>query len=164
MNKLIVWKPGQAGETFNMIGEKFTVLAAGEDTASYEVFVQIVPPGAGPPLHSHPWDEAFYVLEGEINFLTDGERLSAQTGTFVHFPAGSPHTFASRSGIATVLSFTSRPGAAAFFRESDRVNAEFPGDAAKLFAVPAKHGVRLHESVEQFLQRARAPQPAAGRV
>jgi hypothetical protein len=54
MGTLIVRRPDQANETLNFIGEQFTVLAAGEDTGSYEVFVQMVPPGAGPPLHSHP--------------------------------------------------------------------------------------------------------------
>jgi quercetin dioxygenase-like cupin family protein len=145
MNRLIVRKPEEAHETLNMIGEQFIVLATGEDTGSYEVFIQVVPPGAGPPPHSHPWDEAFYVINGEITFSTDGQNLHAPVGTFVHFPAGRPHTFTSRSGTSTILSFTSRPGAAAFFRESNRVNADFPGDLEKLFAVPARHGVRLYE-------------------
>jgi quercetin dioxygenase-like cupin family protein len=157
MNKLIVRKPEETHETLNMIGEQFTVLAAGEDTGSYEVFIQVVPPGAGPPLHSHPWDEAFYVVNGELNFSTDEQNLRAPVGTFVHFPAGRPHAFASRSGTSTILSFTSRPGAAAFFRESNRVNADFPGDLEKLFAVPAKHGVRLHESPQQFEKRTSLP-------
>ena len=150
MGKFIVRTPGQTKETFDILGEQITVLVAGEESGSYEAFVQIVPPGAGPPLHSHPWDEAFYVLDGELHFSTAEENLRAAAGTFVHFPAGAPHAFASHRGIATILSLTSRRGATAFFRESNRVNAEFPGDFEKLFAVGARHGVRLHESPEQF--------------
>ena len=30
------------------------------------------PGGSGPPPHSHPWDEAFYVINGEIAFGIDG--------------------------------------------------------------------------------------------
>jgi hypothetical protein len=64
---------------------------------------------------------------------------------------------------ATILSFTSRPGAAAFFRDSNRVNADFPGDLEKLFAVPARHGVRLHGSAQRFEVRAKSVGgPAAG--
>jgi cupin domain len=96
------------------------------------------------------------VLDGELNFSTDDQNLRAATGTFVHIPAGCPHAFASRSGTATVLSFTSRPGAAAFFRESNRINAESPGNLAKLFAVPARHGVQQIESTEQYEQRTRS--------
>ena len=117
MRKLIVRKRDGANETMNMLGEQFTVLAAGEETGSYEVFIQMVPPGSGPPMHSHDWDEAFYVLEGELMFRTDERQTRAPAGTFVHFPAGTPHAFASPSGTATILSLTSRPGAAAFFRE-----------------------------------------------
>jgi quercetin dioxygenase-like cupin family protein len=130
MATLIVRQRDGANETFNMIGEQFTVLATGEETGSYEAFIQVVPLGAGPPLHAHDWDEAFYVLEGELIFRTDARETRAPTGTFVHFPGGTPHAFASTNGTATILSFTSRPGAGAFFRESNRVAVEFPGDLA----------------------------------
>src|SRR5258708_38199526 len=83
-----------------MLGEQFTVLASGEGTGSYEVFDQVVPPGAGPPLHSHDWDEAFYVLQGELVFRTGEKKTHAPAGTFGHFPAGTPHAFASQSGRA----------------------------------------------------------------
>ena len=147
MTTLIVRHRDGVNETFNMLGEQFTVLATGEETGSYEAFIQVVPPGAGPPLHSHDWDEAFYVLEGELVFRTDMAEIRAPAGTFVHFSAGTPHAFASPSGTATLLSFTSRPGAAAFFRESNRVAAEFPGDLARLLRVAPKHRVRLCETV-----------------
>ena len=40
-----------------------------------------VPPGwAGPPLHHHDFDEAFYVLDGELTFQL-GEQLSATVST-----------------------------------------------------------------------------------
>lgn len=157
MGTLIVRRRGEPNETLNMLGEQFTVLAAGEETSSYEVFVQIVPPGSGPPLHSHPWHEAFYVLDGELDFSTGEQNLRAPIGTFVHFPAGSANSFASRGGTATILSLTSRPGAAAHFRESHRVNSEFPGDFEKLVAVAGRHGLRLRESPEQFALRTGSP-------
>ena len=143
MATLIVRQRDGANETFNLIGERFTVLASGEETGSYEAFIQVVPPGAGPPLHSHPWDEAFYVLEGELVFRTDAKETRAPSGTFVHFPSGTPHAFSSPTGTSTILSFTSRPGAGAFFRELNRVVAESPGDRARLLAVAPKHEIRL---------------------
>jgi quercetin dioxygenase-like cupin family protein len=162
MRKLIVRKRNDANETMNMLGEQFTVLAAGEETGSYEVFVQVVPPGAGPPLHSHPWDEAFYVLDGELVFSTDEQETDAPVGTFVHFPGDSPHAFASRGGTATILSFTSHPGAAAFFRESNRIISEYPGYLERFFAVPGRHSVRLLETPEHFDSRMKSI--AAARV
>jgi hypothetical protein len=42
MRKLIVRNRNGANETMSMLGEQFAVLAAGEETGSYEVFVQTV--------------------------------------------------------------------------------------------------------------------------
>lgn len=162
VRKLIVRIRDGADETMNVVGEQLTVLAAGEDTGSYEVFVQVVPLGAGPPLHSHPWDEAFYVLEGELVFSTGEQDMHAPVGTFVHFPADSPHRFASRGGTATFLSFTSHPGAAAFIRESNRINSEYAGDLEKFMTVPGRHGVRTLEGPEDFVSRMKSI--AAARV
>jgi uncharacterized cupin superfamily protein len=55
----------------------------------------VIPPAtAGPPLHLHrTWDEAFYVLEGELTFLIDGRTTSAPAGSFVFVPRGILHTF-----------------------------------------------------------------------
>jgi quercetin dioxygenase-like cupin family protein len=162
MRKLIVRNRDGANETMNKIGERFTVLAAGEETGSYEVFVQVVPPAAGPALHSHPWDEAFYVLEGELLFSTGEQDMHAPVGTFVHFPAESPHRLTSRGGTAAILSFTSRPGAAAFFRESNRIISEYPGNLEQFLAVPGRHGVRVLEGPEDFVSRMKSL--AAARV
>ena len=52
------------------------------------------PSTAGPPLHLHrSWDEAFYVLEGEMTFLIDGSTHTAPAGSFVFIPRGTLHTF-----------------------------------------------------------------------
>lgn len=41
-------------------GEQITILADSNRTGSYEVYLHDAPEGAGPPPHSHQWDEAFY--------------------------------------------------------------------------------------------------------
>jgi hypothetical protein len=45
----------------------------GATTGSYEIFRQAGPEGAGPPPHSHPWEEAFYVIAGQVTFGVDGD-------------------------------------------------------------------------------------------
>jgi hypothetical protein len=49
--------PEDYEEALNIVGEQVTVLASGEATAGYEIFLQRGPEGSGPPPHSHPWDE-----------------------------------------------------------------------------------------------------------
>jgi mannose-6-phosphate isomerase-like protein (cupin superfamily) len=54
-----------------------------------------VPPHAPtPPPHiHHAHEEVFYVLEGELEFLTGTESVRAGQGTFVMVPIGAVHTF-----------------------------------------------------------------------
>jgi quercetin dioxygenase-like cupin family protein len=57
-----------------------------------------VPPGwDGPPLHHHGFDEAFYVLEGELTFQLDAELRTAGPGELVFAPRGAIHTLANLS-------------------------------------------------------------------
>ncbi|HZZ34649.1 MAG TPA: hypothetical protein VFE03_02910, partial [Caulobacteraceae bacterium] len=66
MPEPIIVMPGQAPRPLNVVGEQITVLASGQQTGGYEIFLQVGTEGSGPPPHSHGWDEAFYVTKGEI--------------------------------------------------------------------------------------------------
>jgi quercetin dioxygenase-like cupin family protein len=57
----------------------------------------VMPPGtAGPPLHKHDFDEAFYVIEGELTFQLGGGLITASAGEHAFAPGGAPHTFTNR--------------------------------------------------------------------
>src|SRR6266567_5529722 len=85
--------PDQAPRALAVVGEQISVLASGAKTGSYEIFHQVGPEGSGPPPHAHPWDESFYVLNGQISFGIDRDEHVAVPGTLVHLPAGSTHWF-----------------------------------------------------------------------
>src|SRR5215213_2935273 len=73
-----------------------TMKAEGRTTGGTMSAYEFVSPPrtAGPPLHIHrTWDEAFYVLEGEMTFLIDGHTHRALAGSFVFIPRGILHTF-----------------------------------------------------------------------
>jgi mannose-6-phosphate isomerase-like protein (cupin superfamily) len=76
-----------------------TVLLRSEQTAGAVSAVALtVPAGwAGPPLHHHAFDEAFYVLEGELTFQLGDELATAGPNTLVFAPGGSVHTLANLS-------------------------------------------------------------------
>ena len=138
-----VVKPGEAPRPLNVVGEKITVLASGEQTEGYEIFLQQGRAGSGPPPHCHDWDESFYVLKGEIEFGIGDEKMLAQPGTLVHIPAGTTHWFRFGPNGGEMLSMTSREGAARFFTDVDR---EIPADAPdleKLGQVAASHGLKI---------------------
>jgi quercetin dioxygenase-like cupin family protein len=89
-----VRKPSE-GPAFWFPGERLTMQATGEQTGGALAFLEdVAAPDGGPPLHLHPEaDEAFYVLDGELE-VTLGERsLSSPAGSFVWVPRGTPHTW-----------------------------------------------------------------------
>jgi mannose-6-phosphate isomerase-like protein (cupin superfamily) len=57
-------------------------------------FIHIeMPPGEGPRLHRHAYDEVFVVLEGSATFTVGDETVKAVAGDVVVGPANVPHKF-----------------------------------------------------------------------
>ena len=97
-NQPTLRKPGE-GRTIAVVGDVYRFLATGDDTnGKYALLEALVPPGGGPPPHVHSREEeGFYVLEGEITFTVNGERVVATAGTFANMPVGTPHSFKNES-------------------------------------------------------------------
>ena len=53
------------------------------------------PPGRGPKLHRHPYEEVFVVQEGSVTFTVGGDVIEATGGQILVVPAGVPHKFLS---------------------------------------------------------------------
>lgn len=139
-NPFIVTKTNSP-RPLNVVGEKITVLASGDQTGSYEVFLQDGPAGTGPPPHSHGWDETFYVMKGDVEFSIGAETELASAGTLVHLPAGTVHWFRCGPEGATMLSVTSRKGASEVFAAVDREIPPGPPDVEKIIEVISANGV-----------------------
>jgi quercetin dioxygenase-like cupin family protein len=90
-----VWADPAQGRTIAVVGDVYRFLATGDDTnGKYAMWEAIVPPGGGPPPHVHSREEeGFYILEGEITFTINGERIVATAGMFANMPVGTPHSF-----------------------------------------------------------------------
>jgi quercetin dioxygenase-like cupin family protein len=131
----------------NVVGEHITVLASGEVTGGYEIFLQAGPEGSGPVPHTHPWDESFYVTNGEVDFsIGEDETVTALPGTLVHVPAGTRHWFRWRRGGGAMVSITSRLGASSMFAEIDREIAPDQPNVEKLIAICTRHGLTASAS------------------
>ena len=141
--KPFVVAPKDYPPALNIVGEHVTVLASGEATEGYEVFLQRGPEGSGPPPHSHPWDESFFVVNGQIDFGIDAGSTTASPGTLVHLPAGTVHWFRFGRGGAEMISMTSRLGASKMFTDMARELAPVNPDLGKLADVGARHGLKL---------------------
>lgn len=101
MNAALIHHTAGTGKAFSAVGDKYVILATGEQTGgAYCLAEATVPPGGGPPPHYHTREEeSFYVLEGEITFTVDGRTVLGAPGTFVQIPRGTPHAFKNNSAV-----------------------------------------------------------------
>ena len=138
----LVLKPDQHGPALNVVGTRVTVLASNAATQSYGITLQQGEEGTGPPPHSHDWDEAFYVLKGEIHFLCEGKAYACDAGTLVHVPRGTVHGFSYGSGGGQMLEITGAGALAAqmFTAVDNEIPTGLP-DLPKLLDVLRRNGV-----------------------
>jgi quercetin dioxygenase-like cupin family protein len=113
IDKHFVMPQAKRPRALNVVGTKVTVLAASSATQAYGMTFQQGQEGSGPPPHSHDWDEAFYVLSGEIHFQCGDEKHTCSPGTLVHVPRNTVHGFTYGKGGGSMLEITSRDSKAA---------------------------------------------------
>jgi quercetin dioxygenase-like cupin family protein len=102
-----------------LVGDTYTILVAGKDTAGRYCLIDMhIPPGGGPPPHRHDFEEMFSVLEGEIEATFRGKKTIIRAGETINIPACAPHQFQNKSGqSARLLCLCSPAGQEQFFKE-----------------------------------------------
>jgi quercetin dioxygenase-like cupin family protein len=144
----------QQGCTVSLVGDVYRFLATGEDTnGKYTLIEALVGPGGGPPPHVHSREEeGFYILEGEITFNINGERVVATAGMFANMPVGTPHGFKNESNKpAKMLVSVAPAGLEKMFMEIGVPLAEGATtalsptreDIEKLLAIAPKYGIEI---------------------
>jgi quercetin dioxygenase-like cupin family protein len=103
------------------------VLLRSEETDGHVSVTEImVPPhSAGPPLHTHDFDEASYMLEGELVFQVGGALVTKDAGELSFAPGNVPHTLANHSDAPARYVLICTP--AGFERHWARMTAEAAG-------------------------------------
>ena len=147
--------PGEGRAVWILGGQLLTLKITAEQTGgAYSLFEDTVPPQNGTPPHiHHREDESFYVVEGEFEFLRDGETIRAGAGSLVYVPRGSLHAFKNVGEERGTLLLSQTPGGLheRFFEEvgeeaTDRTTppvAAAPPDLLALVAVAAKYGTEM---------------------
>ncbi len=85
--------PGEGAKSLWVMGVLVTYKVPSHRTGgAYSLFEVATQPGTGPPPHiHHREDEAFYVLEGEYEFLAGRETLRVGAGSLLYVPKGTVH-------------------------------------------------------------------------
>jgi quercetin dioxygenase-like cupin family protein len=106
----------RCGDRFLVMADLITFRVTDEDSGGRLVTVQIdVPPGGGPPpLHIHPPDEVFHVLQGTVTVFEGSPgstvRSTLETGGTAHVRGGVAHTFRNFTEEPARLLVTFAPG------------------------------------------------------
>jgi quercetin dioxygenase-like cupin family protein len=108
-----------------MLGAK--VLLHGEETGGFVSVTEVTlaPHTAGPPLHTHDFDEAFYMLDGELTFQVEDALATRGAGEVSFAPRNVAHALANHSDAPARYVLVCTP--AGFERHFARIAAEAAG-------------------------------------
>lgn len=112
--------PGE-GKSFWLTSDLYTFKAVGEDTGGAFALAELTArPEFGPPPHLHRReDESYYVLEGEFEFMLDGDTFTSGPGSFVRLPRGRLHEHRAAGGrVARALVLVTPAGVEGFIEEA----------------------------------------------
>ncbi len=104
-----------------------SILLRSEESGGHVSVVENVIPAhaRGPFLHTHDFDEAFYMLEGELTFQVEDELVTKRAGEIAFAPRNVPHTLANRTDAPARYVLVCTP--AGFERHFARIAAEQAG-------------------------------------
>jgi quercetin dioxygenase-like cupin family protein len=80
------------------------------DAQLQTMFMVHYEPGAVAHPHDHPFEESYYMLEGEVEMVADGERFTLYPGDVAWTAAGCIHAFYETKGGEVLWLETSAPG------------------------------------------------------
>ncbi len=135
------------GEATWFLGTRMTVKATAQSTGGAFGLIEVrLATGFSPPLHvHHRGDSSFWILEGALTVVCDGQTSRVGPGAFVYLPRGRPHTFRVDEGPARVLELVQPGGHEHFYveggrpAENDSIPALDPRDLERVGALYAKY-------------------------
>ena len=143
-DKAIVFETGQ-GKMLSARGSAMFFKATRDSTnGAFSFMERTLPPGGRkPPPHIHTnCEEAFYVLNGEIEFFLGDDRVIGRSGCFVHVPGGVSHTFANVAAAPSRLLILHAPAMDGYFEELQALwSGAAPPSAEEEQALMKRHGM-----------------------
>src|SRR6059058_4959946 len=98
------WSGPEEGESLWFLGTLATIKVPGEASGGRFALIEFLfPRHASPPLHTHPQDESYFVLDGRVTLQAADERFELATGGAAVVPMEVAHTFRVESETARVL-------------------------------------------------------------
>ncbi len=111
MDTTASWSESGDGEQLWFLGTLATIRLPGEASEGRFALIEFLfPHNASPPLHTHPQDESYLVLEGSVTVQAGDRRFELTAGGAGLVPMGVAHTFRVDSDEARVLVLSTPAG------------------------------------------------------
>ena len=112
------WSASAEGERLWFLGTLAIVRTPGDATDGRLAMIEfLLPHNASPPLHTHPQDESYVVLDGRLTVHAGPDRFDLAAGGVAVIPMGVPHSFRVDSDSARVLVLSTPAGLERFVRD-----------------------------------------------
>ena len=141
------------GDQMWVVDELIRFVARGHETGgAYTLTESYVLPDGGPPTHKHRReDEAFWVLEGNLQVTVGHHTSVVPAGGFIHLPRGVPHRFHNDSQFPVrFLTLLVPAGLEGFFESvgvpgsmGDAPPGETPEHIARIHELAPRYGIEL---------------------
>ena len=107
----MTWSAAAEGERWWWLGTLAIIRVPGEAVGGrYALMEFLLPHHASPPRHTHPQDESFIVLEGDVTMVAGDTRVLLGPGGVGAVPGGVVHTFRVESDTARALVLSTPAG------------------------------------------------------
>ena len=133
--------PGE-GEVADLGIVRMRVLAAGEPTTNRSFSLLEFSGDRGPwtvPHIHQGMEESFYVLDGEFTFAVGVQEITAEPGSYVFVPRGTPHMLTAGAGGGRLLCFMVPGGLEEMFFELAKLPPESITDSVARAAISSRY-------------------------
>ena len=112
------WSAAGEDERLWFLGTLAIIRVPGEAIDGHFALIEFLfPRHASPPLHTHPQDKTYIVLDGQLTVHAGANRFELDPGDVAVVPAGVAHTFRVDSDTARVLVLSTPAGIERFVRD-----------------------------------------------
>jgi len=145
------------GNCISVLGDTYRIVIGGDQTnGTYALVDMLIPPKGGPGPHSHStFQEAFYIIDGEIKVITKEKVYTAAKGSYVNIPFNRPvHKFTNETDkIAHILCLTTPAGMEKMFQKIGKPVAAdtllpipqmTPEELKQLQSIAERYGQKLY--------------------
>jgi len=164
------------GTWISWLGSPIRYTALSTDTGGrYAFSIGRVPVGVGPKPHRHSFEEAFFVLRGELSFTAGNETVIVSANGCIAIGAGTAHFFKNASSIeAEVIILVAPAGFDEFQAEvggklegpDAPISFDPPSFIARMMSAAPKYGIDLNPPASAFEEppNIKVTMPSEGRT